>query len=141
MAIINPVLGEQLLVQIGDGSSPEKYTAPNLINTTRGISLSTSTETEELIDLADQSAPATTVRYVKSVDLKIDGAGMVHKSDVLTWLNWAKSGAVKNAKVTDGTWTITGAFVLTDFKISGERRKASECQITLEAAGAFTITG
>ncbi len=141
MAIINPVLGEQLLVQIGDGLSPEAYTAPNMINTSRGISFSTSTETDELIDLADQSAPAVTVRRVKSVDLKIDGAGMVHKADAITWLNWAKSGAVKNVKVTDGSWTITGPFVLTSFQISGERRKSSECQITLESAGAFTIVG
>jgi predicted secreted protein len=138
MAYITPVLGEQLLIQIGNGASPEVFTAPNLINTTRGISFSTSTESDELIDLANQSAPAQTIRRVKSTDVKIDGAGMIHKADVYEWIDWANGGNIKNVKVTDGSWVGTGPFVLTSFQISGERRKSSECQITLEQAGAIT---
>ena len=140
MATLVPVLGESLLVQIGDGASPEVFKAPNMINTTRGVSVSTSAETEELIDLANPSAPAQTVRYVKAVDVKIDGAGMVNKADAYEWMAWSLSGVPRNIKVTDGTWVMTGPFLLSSYQVSGERRKSTENQITLEQAGPVTLT-
>lgn len=140
MATIAPVLGEKLLVQLGDGNSPELFSAPNMINTTRGVSVSTTAETEELMDLANPSAPAQTVRYVKATDVKIDGAGMVSKADGYDWLEWSLSGEVRNIKVTDGTWVLTGPFILSSYQVSGERRKSTECQMTLEQAGPVTLT-
>ncbi|HEY0011557.1 MAG TPA: phage tail tube protein [Allosphingosinicella sp.] len=140
MAYISPVLGDQLLVKIGDGAATEVFTHPALINTSRGVSFSTNVESDELVDLADQSAPAQTVRRVRSTDCKIDGAGMLHAPDTKEWLDWAQGGEIKNIKVTDGNWVITGPFVLTSFQVTGERLKSSTCQITLEQAGAVTIT-
>jgi hypothetical protein len=140
MAYIQPVLGAQLVIQVGNGATPEVFAAPSLINTSRGISFSTATESDELIDLADQLAPAQMIRRVKSVDTKIDGAGMVHKADVLGYLQWASKGTVKNIKITDGNWVVTGPYVLTSFNITGERLKSSECSMTFEQAGAVTIT-
>lgn len=143
MATITPLLGEQLLIQLGDGATPEKYSAPALINTTRGITFSTSTETEELIDLADQSAAAVTARFAKAVDWKIDGAGMVSKPDLKEYLLWSKSPKARNVKVSDAatgaTWTVTGSAILTQLQVSGERRKASTVQISLESAGDWTV--
>ena len=140
MAYIQPVLGAQLMIQVGNGATPEVFAASTLINTSRGISFTTATESDELIDLADQLAPAQMIRRVKSVDTKIDGAGMLHQPDAITWLQWASKGTVKNVKITDGTWTVTGPYVLTSFNITGDRVKSSECSITLEQAGAVTIT-
>lgn len=143
MATITPLLGEQLLIQIGNGASPEVFSAPALINTTRGITFSTSTESEELIDLADQSAAAITARYAKATDWKIDGAGMVSKGDLKEYLTWAATPKAKSVKVTDAatgaTWTLTGSAHLTQLQISGERRKAATVQISLESAGAWTV--
>lgn len=143
MAIITPLLGEQLLIQVGNGASPEVYSAPALINTTRGITWSTSTESEELIDLADQSATAITARYAKATDWKIDGAGMVSKADLKEYLLWAATPKARSIKVTDAatgaSWTMTGSAILTQLQVSGERRKASTVQISLESAGAWTI--
>jgi hypothetical protein len=140
MATIQPLLGAQLVIQIGNGATPEVFAAPTVINTTRGISFTTSTESDELIDLADQTAPAQMTRRVKSVDTKIDGAGMLHKPDAITWLQWAAKPTIKNVKVTDGIWVITGPYILTSFQITGERVKSSECSMTLEQAGPVTIT-
>jgi predicted secreted protein len=139
MATIVPVLGETIVVKISNGASPAVYTHPNVINTTRGITFSTSTETDELIDLADQSAPAQTIRRVRATDCKIDGAGMLSKADVQEWLEWAQSGEIKNIRVSDGTWQIEGEFVLTSWQISGDRLKSATCQITLEQAGPVTV--
>jgi predicted secreted protein len=140
MSYIVPVLGETILVKIGSGASPEVFATPTLINTSRSISFATSTETDQLIDLENQSAPAQTVRRVTSTDCKIDGEGMVNKGDVHEWLEWAQGGLIKNLQITDSTWTVEGPFVLTSFQITGERLKSSTCQITLEQAGAVTVT-
>ena len=138
MAYINPVLGEKILVKIGDGATPtEAFAADNLINTSRGVTISTSTESDELIDLADQSAPAQTIRRVRTTDVKIDGAGMIHADDTFMWIEWATEGTIKNCQVTDGNWLGVGPFVLTSFQVSGDRLKSSTCQITLEQAGAI----
>lgn len=139
MAYIVPVLGETILVKIGDGAVPEVFAAPTLINTSRSISFSTSTETDQLIDLENQSAPAQTVRRVTSTDCKIDGEGMVNRGDVHEWLAWAQAGTIKNLQVTDGTWIVEGPFTLTAFQTGGERLKSTTCQITLEQAGAVTV--
>jgi hypothetical protein len=139
MALIQPLFGQQLVIQVGNGATPEVFSAPSLINTTRGLSISTSVESDELVDLADQGAPAQMVRRVKSTDIKIDGAGMVHKPAVLEHMQWVKSGAIKNVKVTDGAWTLTGPVILSSFQITGERLKSSECQMTYEQAGEMTL--
>lgn len=139
MAYITPVLGDTILVKVGDGETSEVFTHDALINTTRGVTFSTSTESDELIDLADQSAPAQTIRRVRATDCKIDGAGMLHSPAVLEWLEWAQGGTIKNIQITDGEWIIEGPFVLTNFQLTGERLKSSTCQITLEQAGAVTV--
>lgn len=139
MAYINPTFGHQLTVMLGNGASPEVFSAVNLINTTRSITFSTSTETDELVDLADQSAPAQTVRRVKSTDIKIDGAGMVSKADVAEWVEFWQEGKPRNVKFSDGTITVTGPMVLSSFQVSGERTKTAENTITLEQAGAMTV--
>lgn len=143
MTLITPLLGEKILVKLGDGQATETFAHPSFINTSRSVSVSTNTESDELVDLADQSAPAQIVRRVKSVDFKVDGAGMINKADVKEWLDWATGTTftVRNIQVTDGeNWVIEGPFVLTSFQISGERTKSSTCQLTLEQAGECTVT-
>ncbi|WP_334185086.1 phage tail tube protein [Novosphingobium sp.] len=138
MSYIEPILGEKILVKLGDGESPEIFTAPNVINTTRGISFSTSTETDELIDLADQSAPAQTIRRVKSTDTKIDGSGMLDHADVPEWIEWSLSGKIRNVQAIVGNVIVEGPFVLTSFAITGDRLKSATCDLTLEQAGAVS---
>ena len=141
MAIITPVIGHEAIIAIGDGATPtEVFTASASINTTRGISFSTETESDELIDTADQSAIALVVRRARAKDSKIDGAGMVSKTDVKTWADWAVAGTAKNIKVTFGNMLATGSYILTGFQLTGERKKTVEFQCTLEQAGAVTIT-
>lgn len=141
MPNITPVIGHQMTVAIGNGATPtEAFAHPVLINTSRGIKFTANTESDELVDTANQALPATTVRRVSATDSTIDGAGMVHASDVKTYLDWMASAAPKNVKVTMGNATVTGSYVLTSFSVTAERMKTAEVQITLEQAGAYTIT-
>lgn len=140
MATITPVIGYQLLVQIGDGESPETFAHPAMINTTRGITFTTATEADELPDLADPSLPAQTFRRARSFDTKIDGAGIVHSESVKEYAVMASSGEIRNIKVAVGNAIVTGPFILTSFQVSGERTKTTEAQFTFEQAGPVTIT-
>ena len=140
MTTISPVIGHEVLVQVGNGAEPEVFARPALINTSRSLSVTTNTESDELVDIDDQSLPAETVRRVRSNDVKIDGAGMVHSSSVKEYLDWAMSGEAKNVKVDFGNAVLTGPFILTQFEIGGDRAKTTEAQITLEQAGACTVT-
>lgn len=140
MSYIVPVLGETILIKVGNGAPSEVFSSPTVINTSRSISFSTSTETDQLIDLENQSAPAQTVRRVTSTDCKVDGEGMINRGDVHEWLEWAQGGLIKNIQITDGTFIVEGPFVLTSFQITGERLKSSTAQVTLEQAGAVTVT-
>lgn len=140
MSYIVPVLGHQILIQIGDGAQPEVFAHANVINTTRGVTFSTDVEADDLIDLADQGAPAGKFRRIKSNDCKVDGAGMMSAADTFAWLERWQNGVPFNAKITDGNWTVTGKFVLTDFKLSADRTKPGENQLTLEQAEPVTIT-
>lgn len=142
MATIQPIYGHQIVVKIGDGGNPETFAAPALINTSRGVNFSTSAETDELMDVADPSAPAITVRRIRANDTSIDGAGMVHKPDLEEWLEWATTGVAKNVEVSiggEGGPTVRGPFLLTSFQISGERVKTVEVQVTLEQADKVAV--
>ncbi|MCB4861973.1 phage tail protein [Sphingobium sp. PNB] len=140
MSNVNAIRGHQITVQIGNGADPEVFTHTAQINTTRGVTLTATTESGELVDLADQSLPATTVAAVKATNIKVDGNGVLQSTDVKTYSDWLLSGEAKNVKVIAGNATFTGPFLLTQFQVSGERMSLVEAQITLEQADKITVT-
>lgn len=140
MATITPVIGHEVLIQIGDGETPEVFSHPVLINNNRAITFTTATETDELPDATNQALPAQTFRRVRAFDTKIDGSGMLEKSAVHDFIQWQLAGTVKNVKAIVGNSLVTGPFVLSSFGVSGERTKTCTCEITLEQAGPCTAT-
>lgn len=140
MATITPLVGGQILVQVGNGASPEVFSHPALINTSRGFTITNATESDEIPDATDPLAVATTIRRTRASDTKIDGAGLVDTASVAEYMAWAASGEARNCKVQIGSTTVTAKYILTSFQVSGERVKASECQLTLEQASKPTFT-
>lgn len=144
MADVQIKAGEQLLVKIGDGGTPEVFTHPCLINTTRGIKFTTNTTDTEVADCADQSKPAKIVRKAKSVDFSVDGAGKVDAPSVQAFLDWWQSGLPKNVVIqqvgtgAEGGFTGTGAMILKDFDLKGERGGYQDFTCQLTPAAPFT---
>lgn len=139
--------GEQLLVEFGDGATPEVFATKALINTDRSINASAATSTNEVPRTDDPSAPAKTVRYVKSTDLKITGAGVLNAGDEIYFLQWLQSGGAKNVKYgtvdetgANGGWTGAGPVFLTDFQITGKNHEVTTCTLTLEQADIHAFT-
>lgn len=143
MAILQPVLGEYIEIQLGNGASPEVFAHDIIINDSRSLSLTTNVEADELPDTADLSAPGQMVRRVRSLDLKVDGSGKLAKDSAYEWLERMIAGEIVNVKITQvgaEGWTITVPMVITSFQITGQRVKVAEASLTLEMANAFVLT-
>lgn len=139
MSTILPQFGHQLVVSVKKAGS-SVYTPVGMINTSRGIKWTKNTDADELIDYADQSAPATTTRRARSVDITIDGAGMVHKEDVKFWWDSFADSEPMDLQFTDGSNILTAPFELTSFSQQGERTRTVECQFAFEIAGPYVVS-
>jgi hypothetical protein len=139
--IIIPVYGETITVNIANAAAPTVFTHPFIINSDRAISFSTKTADSELVDLANPSYPAQTSRRVASFDTKIDGSGTLPAKSVYEYTTWASNGEVRNVKFQMANTVVTGQFILTDFNVSATRLEMAQATLTLQQAGAVTVTG
>lgn len=144
MAPIKGVKGEKLLVQIGDGASPEVFSIDCLINAERGIKFSSDTTNTNLPDCENPSLPAWKATNKDGFGAEISGAGKVHAPSVKLFWNWFNSDEGKNvcvlvdvaAGIGGGYWL--GSFKLTDFDVTGTPKEYADCNITLHSDGVVT---
>ena len=140
---IDAMNGKSLLVQIGDGESPEVFAHDCLINTTRGIQFASETNRETLPNCPDDDdTPGWSVVTVDGLSATINGAGMLHTTSVPDWDAWFRSGESKNVRVLlnnvssakgGGHWA--GPFKLTGWEVGGERTGRATSSVTLESDG------
>lgn len=143
MAYVGVANGENILVQIGNGASPEVFAHDCMINGDRGVSLSASTVTNTVPDCTDPTLPSKTMRKVDAIDSSISGAGKMHATSVKTWMDWLVSGLPKNIRVknnTSGSWQLAGSYVLTSLSVNGTPKTNAEVSVTLEQADAPTVS-
>lgn len=142
MALVKTLAGSQLLVQIGDGASPEVFAADCLINTDRGIQFQSETNRQTVPDCDAPEDPGWSELTVDGLSATITGAGMLHTTSTPDWDDWFRSGASKNVRVKlngvvlangGGYWA--GAFKLTGWEVSGTRKEKATVSITLESDG------
>lgn len=144
MANVQNAPGEQLILQIGNGATPEVFTATCTINTTRGLDRSAKASVTELADCIVPSNPAQTVRQIMSTDLKFTGAGIADAPSILAIEQWLASGAQKNCKIilnrtgAAGGFTISVPLVITAYNLAGARGDMMTFNITCEQAAAPT---
>lgn len=142
---VNNVSGEQLLLLLGNGASPEVFIATSTINTTRSLDMTAIASVTELADVITPSNPAVTYRQIKSYDLKFTGAGIADGPSILALLTFMQSGAQKNIRVVQnrtgaqGGFNITLPMVMTNLQLAGTRGDMQTFTATFEAAGAMTI--
>ena len=143
MSFVDVANGELILVQVGDGESPEVFAHDCLINGDRSIAMSASTVTNEVPRCDDPSAPSKTMRAVVATDSSISGSGKMHSSSVKTWQDWLLSGEPKNIRVKHnetGKWQVAGSYVLTSFQVNGTPKTNAEVSVTLEQADAVATS-
>lgn len=137
MADVGIIEGEKLLIQIGDGGSPEAFAHPCLINTDRNVDFKTNMTETEVANCTTPETPAKIVRKAKSTDFSAGGAGKVDKTSVLAYIQWWASGLPKNVKIVQNTTGALGGFtgtvpmLLETFTLKGTRGDYQDVTINL----------
>lgn len=133
--------GEELLVQISDGASPEVYSHRCMINTNRSFSRSAQTTQEVVPDCTDPSLPGWVETEVDGLSATISGEGMIDLGSQEFFDEWFESGASKNVKVKQnkaGGRTYTGAYKLTQCDMNGVRKSKATGAMTMVSTGPVT---
>lgn len=145
----NPVKtlpGEQLLVQIGDGATPEVFAHPCFINADRGIQLSADTTEIIVPDCDDLALPAFKEILKDGLSMQITGGGVLNTTDLEAWFNWMISDTAKNCRVRSnvavglGGGYIAGAFKITGLNLTGTRKNNTTVEVTLMSHGQLAWT-
>lgn len=134
--------GSQMLILVGDGASPEVFTAPCGL-TTKGLNRTADTADTTVPDCDDPSAPAWTESEVISLSWEASGSGVLASESVQMWETWFASGHSKNVKVHVKTGanagrSYAGTALLTAFNVSGERGQKVTVEVTLKGTGVLT---
>lgn len=144
MAAVNHTRGVKLVLKVGDGASPEVFTALCSINAERGVTFNAQTNDQTIPDCTDPDAMAWVSREVETLSLDVTGGGMLDKGNVKTMWDWWQSGDSRNCKVIldDDTAanviTWTGAFKLPTFDLTGNRGEKVQTSLSLSSDGEVT---
>lgn len=122
------------LVELGDGASPEVFTAPCGLNT-RSFNLTAAANETNVPDCDTPDAASWLERDITSLSRSISGAGVVADEDFDTWNTWAESGDSKNVKIVLGARIWIGPFKCTKLDITGNRGSRVTFNVTLDSDG------
>lgn len=115
--------GTDLLLLVGDGSSPEVFGEPCGL-TTKSFDLAASTNTNLIPDCTNPSAPAWESTDVSGLSCSGAGNGLMAVESFNKWNGWFLSAQAKNMQIKldhPDLGHYAGAFILTSFKLSGAR--------------------
>ncbi len=127
----------QFLIQLGNGATPEVFSAPCGLNS-RGFARTAATSDTNVPDCDDPDAPSWLDRDVVSLSASLSGSGVVADEDFDTWDTWYQGATSKNVKVTLGSRTWTFAAKLTKLNVTGNRGKRVEFDASIDSDGIVT---
>ncbi len=142
MALPETVSWDEFVVMLGDGATPENFTAPCGM-TSRGFNRTASTGETEVPDCDDETLPSVTFRTLNALSAEISGSGVLALGSLPLWENFYNAGVAVNAKVIlDKTLAEGGGYwilpmLLTTFNITGKKGEQALLDITLTSAGAI----
>lgn len=129
-------------VLLGNGASPEVFTAPC------GFTQKSFTRTKELSDVVipdcdDPDAMAHTARDARSLSASISGSGVMAKSAYPVWVAAYESSESVNCRIEfewadDDVTTITQRFHLSSLELSADLGDRVQISIQMESDGGYT---
>jgi hypothetical protein len=145
MAAVQHARGVKLLLKVGDGATPEVFTAYCTINAARNIKGTATVNKFNIPDCSDPDLLAWVVAEKVSLEYTVSGAGILNTPDVQAFADWLAAESSKNCQIVvdvpsaDGGVIFEGAFHLTDFEITGDRGAKMQANISLTSDGAVTV--
>lgn len=134
-----------ILIYVGDGATPEVFTAPCGL-TSKSLEVKSDTSSTALPDCDDPDAPAWNDTATKALSANVSGEGILAMESLSLWRKWVMGGASKNVRVVvnetlakgGGMWS--GAAVLTSFKVSADTGEKPKVSINIESDGQWIWT-
>lgn len=136
--------GSKIILKVGDGASPEVFTARCTINSTRGIEWTNNVIEDTEIDCDAPDDPGWVTRETDTLSCQVTGEGRAHGPDIGYLITWMESGLPRNCQIVidDGDvanqQTVSGSFLLTQCGFSGDRKAKATGTITLQSDGEVT---
>jgi hypothetical protein len=134
------IAGTKLLILVGDGASPETFAQPCGL-TNNGFSLTSATGSTVIPFCDDPEAAAWDSKEVTSLSAQVTGSGVMAVESFNIWNDWALSGEAKNAQVKLDDASLghyEGPWVLSSFKLTGQRGQKVTVDITMDNADIIT---
>lgn len=138
MTAVSAIRGTKFLIMIGNGAIPEVFAHPCLINTKRGVKFTSSANKVIVPDCDNPDDPAFQQVIKDALSISVDGSGILDnkQATIEFYDGWWRSPDPKNVQLWLGTlgyWA--GAFVLTNWDISGDRNENATANLSLESHG------
>ncbi len=137
MAQPSTVRPSKLRVLLGDGESPEAFTAPCGL-TSKSLSLNKNLSDVSIPDCDDPDAPYWLARDVESLSMEISGEGLLAAEYEERWNAANFSTEPVNVRVelefTTGTRTFAGAFHITA-SYSGQQGQRVSINVSMQSDG------
>lgn len=133
----------KFIVQLGDGASPEVFSAPCGF-TERSLELKADTNATQVPDCDNPDAPAWEDKDVRTLSASITGQGVMALEALPTWRTWFFSALPKNVRVRLNAPTgknpgyYQGAAILTSLKHDSNIGEKCKLSVSIENTGAWT---
>lgn len=135
----------KFLVLVGDGASPEVFTAPCAL-TAKGIDIRADTSDSNVPDCDSPDLPSWVERTIRSMSGTVSGSGRLALGTASAmWRAWMLSGQAKNVRIkidtvlADDGGYFAGSFLLTGFRLSGNETDGKiGVDVTLVSDGELT---
>jgi predicted secreted protein len=135
--------GSKLLIKIGDGATPEVFTAPCAL-TTKSFNRSASVNEFNIADCLNPDAPIWTERVKSALSATLSGSGTLAKESFDLYEEALANQDSINVQVTIdyavGPRTYLGRYHLTTFNLTGEIDGLIQVEIELQSDGPVELT-
>jgi len=135
------IKGGKIRVLLGDGASPEVFSAPCGF-TSRSITLSKALNDFQLPDCDDPDAISWLGRDASSLSMTVGGEGVLASESVETWLDaWEDTDSISvkiEWEFPSKTITWTGAMHLESFEVAGENSIRATANVSMQSDGEMT---
>lgn len=142
MAAPTTLRGTKLLVKLGNGATPEVFTAPCAL-ATKAFNRSSSTNEFNVADCDDPDAPVWTERVKGAITAGVSGSGTLAKESLDMYEAFFEEVDPRNIQITIdyavGPRTYQGKFVMTTLNITGEQDGLIQVEIEFASSGEVAV--
>lgn len=130
-------------IKLGNGASPEVFTAPCGLNT-RGLNRTKNANEIDIPDCDDEDAPAWVGREIRSLDWTISGEGVIAAESFQMWEDFFEGQDSKSVMIEfefpdspPGLIQYTGKAHLTSYNMTANRGEKGAVTVELSGDGAI----